>query len=181
MTSSLTDEARIRIFRPQCLSPTDDVYPGFARPRHAAARMNDPIPPKPFRMAVKAVILDEQQRCLLIRRSAHNHNFVGCWEWPGGKVDAGEDFATAVLRETREETGLTVEITGLAGTMTFEMPAAHVVLLCMEASRIAGEPRLSEEHDDLAWVPLGKLADYPATPGIAEFMLDYAQKKGKQS
>ena len=51
---------------------------------------------KPFRLAVKAIILDGQQRCLMVRRSAFNHNFVGCWEWPGGKVDDGEDFAAAV-------------------------------------------------------------------------------------
>jgi len=54
--------------------------------------MNTEATVKPFRLAVKAVIFDDQQRCLLLRRSAINHHFVGCWEWPGGKVDEGEDF-----------------------------------------------------------------------------------------
>ena len=115
---------------------------------------------KPFRLAVKAVILDGQHRCLLVRRSAFNHNFVGCWEWPGGKVDDGEDFAAAVLRETREETSLEIEITGLAGATQFEMPKVNVVLLCMEARVTGGEVKLSEEHDDFAWVPLAELPQW---------------------
>ena len=91
---------------------------------------------------------------------------------------SGEDFATALLREAREETGLVVQITGLAGAMTYEMAAAHIVLLCMETSRVSGELRLSEEHDELAWVPLGELARYQFTPGVGDFMLDYAKRKG---
>jgi len=140
--------------------------------------MNATTSAETFRLVVKAVILDDQRRCLLLRRSAFNRNFVGCWEWPGGKVDDGEDFATALLREAREETGLAVQITGLAGATAYQMAAAHIVLLCMEACRVSGELRLSEEHDDLAWAPLGELARYQFTPGVGDFMLDYAKRKG---
>src|ERR1035441_1886322 len=140
--------------------------------------MNAATPVKPFRLTVKAIIFDDQQRCLLVHRSAFNRNFVGCWEWPGGKVDDGEDFAAALLREAREEIGLTVQITGLAGATAYEMAAAHIVLLCMEASRVSGKLRLSEEHDDLAWVPLDQLAGCKFTPGVGDFMLDYAKRKG---
>jgi 8-oxo-dGTP diphosphatase len=132
---------------------------------------------KPFRLAVKAVIFDDQQRCLLVRRSAFNHAFVGCWEWPGGKVDEGEDFATAVLRETREETGLEAQIIGLAGATQFEMPAASVIMLCLEARMTGGTLRLSEEHDDLAWAPLAEFQKYTFSPGVDAFMLDYAKRK----
>jgi len=109
---------------------------------------------KPFALAVKAVILDTAGRCLLLRRSAANKNFVGKWEWPGGKVDPGEDFATAVLRETQEEAGLVIEITGLAGATTFDMPHVHVVVLCMEAHLTGGTLTLSHEHDAAEWVTL---------------------------
>ena len=133
---------------------------------------------KPFGLAVKAVIVDQQDRCLLLRRSKINKSFVGCWEWPGGKVDPGEDFATAILREVREETGLEIEITALAGTTWFEMEHLRLVLLCMEARANGGEIRLSDEHDDFAWVPWGNLSHYPMPASTTEFVLDYAKTKG---
>lgn len=135
------------------------------------------MPAKPFVLAVKAVIFDEQQRCLLIRRSSHNRNFIGCWEWPGGKVDPGEDFAAAVLREAREEIALNIEITGLAGATQFEMPKVNVVLLCLEARVTGGALKLSDEHDDSAWVPLNELAQWKLADQIRDFMLDYAKRK----
>lgn len=113
---------------------------------------------KPFKLAVKAVILDQEKRCLLIRRSPANRNFVGFWEWPGGKADPGEDFATALHREVREECGLELEFTGLAGASEFEMPAARIVLICLTARLTGGELRLSHEHDASDWVRLEELA-----------------------
>jgi 8-oxo-dGTP diphosphatase len=129
-------------------------------------------------MAVKAVILDDSWRCLLVRRSAANASSVGCWEWPGGKVDPGEDFATAVLRETREETGLAVEITGLAGATTFETPKFNIVLLCMEARITGGEAVLSHEHDAWEWASLTEFGSRRLFEGVREFMLAYASRQG---
>ncbi|MCL5282847.1 MAG: NUDIX domain-containing protein [Planctomycetes bacterium] len=136
---------------------------------------------KPFRLAVKAVIADGKGCCLLIRRSHKCRNLVGKWEWPGGKVNPGEDFATAVVRETKEETSLEVGITGVAGATHFEMAAANIVLLCLETRLIAGEVRLSDEHDDFAWVPFGESARYQLVSGVGDFMLDYAKRKGTTS
>lgn len=133
--------------------------------------------PKPFRLAVKAVILDDARRCLLIRRSAANRNFVGCWEWPGGKLDPGEDFTAGLAREVSEECGLEVELTGLAGATQFAMPTVNVVLLCMEARVTGGEPSLSEEHDQSAWVPLAELERWTLTEHVRSFILDYARRK----
>ncbi len=83
---------------------------------------------KPFSLTMKAVIVDGEGRTLLIRRSKANKNFTGKWEWPGGKVDPGEDFAVAAVREAKEETGLDVELTAVAGVAQFEMPKAFVAI-----------------------------------------------------
>ncbi|MFA7173697.1 MAG: NUDIX domain-containing protein [Kiritimatiellia bacterium] len=131
---------------------------------------------KPYVLAVKAVIVNEQGKTLLLRRSSANTSFVGCWEWPGGKVDPGEDFATALVREMKEEAGLDVEITGLAGAMEFEMPKVHVVLLCMNARITAGQIVLSDEHDAWAWAPLAELKDWQLAPRVDEFMYAYATR-----
>jgi 8-oxo-dGTP diphosphatase len=133
-----------------------------------------------FSLAVKAVLVDGQGRTLLIHRSSHNRSFVGCWEWPGGKVDPGEDFAVAVVREAQEEVGLDIEITGLAGATQFAMPMLTVVLLCMEARITGGEIHLSEEHDAYDWVPLGELGARKLAGVMGDFMIAYAARRAGQ-
>jgi len=134
---------------------------------------------KPFSLTMKAVIVDEEGRTLLIRRSKANKNFTGKWEWPGGKVDPGEDFAVATIREAKEETGLDVELTGVAGVAQFEMPKAFVAMLCMEARIIGGTLTLSEEHDAFQWVPLAKLHEIDLIDGsVRDCMLEYAKRAG---
>jgi len=132
---------------------------------------------KPFSLSVVAVVFDPQNRCLLLRRSAHDRYFAGKWEWPGGKVEPGEDFATAVLRETREETSLDVEITSLAGATQFEMADVQVIILYLEARITGGNLRLSVEHDDFTWAPLPELERFDLAPIVSDFMLNYARRK----
>ena len=123
-----------------------------------AARAAKTARAKPWSLAVRALVRDAAGRLLLLRRSAQCRHFVGQWEFPGGKADPGEAFDAALRREVREETGLEIEITGLAGATAFETPEVNVVLLCLEARATGGKVKLSEEHDDFAWVPLNDLS-----------------------
>ncbi|HPA17492.1 MAG TPA: NUDIX domain-containing protein [Verrucomicrobiae bacterium] len=116
--------------------------------------------PKHWALSVKAVIRDEAGRCLLVRRSDNCKNFVGVWEWPGGKLDPGEDFAEGLVREVFEETGLQVALGDFVGASSFEMQKVRVVLLCMEARVVGGTLRVSEEHDESAWVPMEELPNW---------------------
>ena len=111
-------------------------------------------------MSVKAVIVDDSDRHLLVRRSSRCRHYVGVWEWPGGKLDPGEDFAEGLAREVREECGLEVELTALAGASEFEMPRARVVQVCLFARITGGEMRLSDEHDAFEWVPQADLTKW---------------------
>ena len=131
---------------------------------------------KRFGLAVKAIIRDEQGRCLLVRRSAANRGFVGAWEWPGGKVDPGEDFAAALVRELREEAGLEVELTGFAGATSVETAGGTLVLLFLEARKTGGAVRLSEEHDAYEWTPMKELGTRPLPPRVGDFMIEYGAR-----
>ena len=131
---------------------------------------------KPFRLAVRAVIRDEQGRCLLLRRSNVCKAFVGTWEWPGGKADPGETFDAAVQREVGEETGLEIELVGVAGAFHIEMAQQHLAVLCLEAKPTGGAFALSEEHDQSVWAPLPDLLQWNLTDGFREFAQAYLNR-----
>jgi 8-oxo-dGTP diphosphatase len=116
----------------------------------------------------------------LVRRSAHNRSFVGTWEWPGGKADPGETFDVAVRREVAEEAGLQIKLTGVAGAFLIEMAQMHLAVLCMEAKACGGELRLSDEHDQSAWVPLAELSKWNLTAGFRDFAEGYVKRFEKE-
>ena len=73
---------------------------------------NDPAAPAPnsIVVAVTAFVLDDSNRVLLIRRTDNS-----LWAIPGGAQDFGEYIAQTAVRETKEETGVDIEVTGLVG------------------------------------------------------------------
>lgn len=99
------------------MTPTD-VAAGSARPGPWAVRrvyVRNPDAPVPgvVTPSVFVAIREEQGRLLLVRRCDS-----GAWELPGGRVDVGESAVEAAVRESIEETGLRVRITGLVGLFT---------------------------------------------------------------
>ena len=118
---------------------------------------------KPFALSVSAMILDEHQQCLMLRRSSSSKHYAGTWEPPGGKCDSGEAMEAALLREVEEETGLQVRLTRLLGSSQWEMSERQIAYLYFEAEVTSGELNLSDEHDAYEWVPYAKLA------GLARF------------
>jgi len=78
--------------------------------------------------------------------------------FPGGHVEPGESFVASVIREVREETGLTVENPILCGTKQFQTEGGErYVVLLYRASRYSGELRSSEEGE-VFWIPRDSLS-----------------------
>ena len=75
----------------------------------------DPEAPKPnsIRPAAAVALFDSGGNILLLRRKDNDK-----WTMPGGTLDFGESLTSCAIREVREETGLQIRITGLAGTHT---------------------------------------------------------------
>jgi 8-oxo-dGTP diphosphatase len=130
---------------------------------------------KPFALAVKALVANEQGCILAIRRSAASKFFGGTWDLPGGKVDPGESFDVALAREIREETGLTFALTGVAGAAEYDCPTVRLAVLFMEAAVQSGQVCLSSEHDDYAWVERSKLPEMGFAGQLREFILSYCR------
>ncbi|MEU6347295.1 NUDIX domain-containing protein [Streptomyces sp. NPDC046977] len=118
---------------------------------------NDPNAPEANSIvpSVTAVALNGAGEILLIRRTDNN-----LWALPGGGIDIGESAAAAAVRETREETGFDVEVTGLVGIYT---DPAHVMAyddgevrqqfsICFHARITGGGLRTSSESKEVAFV-----------------------------
>ncbi len=129
---------------------------------------------KPFAMSVKALIRDARGCYLLIRRSAASQNNAGKWDFPGGKLDPGEPFDRALIREIAEETGLTVLLETVLGAGESELPDRKVAYLFLQARVLAGELRLSAEHDAFCWLSPTELAHAELCPQFRSFAQQFA-------
>jgi len=130
--------------------------------------LTSPVPPARPQLAVSGAIFRDG-RVLLVRRARSPGK--GFYSVPGGRVEFGESLHTALHREVDEETGLRIEILGLAGWREV-LPAngggGHYVIVSFAARWAAGEPVLNDEHDDFKWIDPDRLGDLSVTGGLSE-------------
>ncbi len=127
-------------------------------------------------LSVKAIVHDQHDNVLLLQRSQASTNNVGKWEFPGGKVDPGECFEKALVREVQEETGLTIDLKGSFGVCESKQARPPVVYLVMEAEAKETLVRLSEEHADFVWIAPAKLEEIQLCPQFRRIARRYAQE-----
>lgn len=115
---------------------------------------------------VGAVILRDGQ--VLCAQRGQASALGGMWEFPGGKIEAGETPREALEREIVEELHCQVEVGTEVTTTTHEYDFGIVILTTFYCELVAGEPRLTE-HADVLWLEPEKLgsliwapADVPA-------------------
>ena len=116
---------------------------------------------------VAALIYDEQRRFLICQRPAHKARGL-LWEFVGGKVEPGETKAQALIRECREELGVTLRVGGVFMDVTHVYPDLTVHLTLFEAAISEGTPQLLE-HNDLRWITPDEIGQFdfcPADEGI---------------
>lgn len=111
-----------------------------------------------------ALVVDDVGRILLQRRADS-----GNWSLPGGTMDIGETLGAAVVRETREETGLDVELTGILGVYT---DPGHVIayqdgevrqefVVVFTARAVGGELAVSDESTEVRYISPAEMDALP--------------------
>ncbi|MCM3031497.1 NUDIX domain-containing protein [Niallia sp. MER 6] len=102
-------------------------------------------------VAVKGVIVNEG-RVLIVQRAKEDKIGGGTWECVGGKIEFGEDLESALLREIKEEVGLSVTVEKLLYATTFKTdPTRQVVILTYLCRSNSSNAILSKEHSSFKW------------------------------
>ncbi|MCC6524094.1 MAG: (deoxy)nucleoside triphosphate pyrophosphohydrolase [Polyangiaceae bacterium] len=127
--------------------------------------MSSPSPsPSARSVVVAAAVICERGRVLVTQRKPGTH-LAGAWEFPGGKVEDGEDPRDALGRELREELGIEARVGAVVDVTFHRYPGKSVLLLFFAAERAPGSPE--PQALDVAarrWAAADELveADFPA-------------------
>ena len=111
---------------------------------------------------VVAALIFDGDRFLICQRPAHKTRGL-LWEGGGGKVEAGETKAGALIRECREELDVTIRVGDLFLRVDHEYPDITVRLFLYYASIVEGEPKLLE-HNDIRWITPEEISQYDFCP-----------------
>ena len=145
---------------------------------------DDPAAPQPNSIvpAAVALVAREDGAVLLIRRTDN-----GNWALPGGAIEMNESVAGAAIRETLEETGIQVEVTGLLGVYSDPRHVIHFTSndevrrefsVVLTARPVAGEPTRSAESSEVRWVAPKDLDGYTMGRAMRKRIDDYLHGTG---
>lgn len=120
--------------------------------------------PRKLLIVVACALVDADSRVLIAQRP-QGKSLAGLWEFPGGKLEAGETLEEAIVRELREELKIETKVACLA-PLTFASHSYedfHLLMPLFVCRRFWGTP-VAVEHQALKWVRPQKLRDYPMPP-----------------
>ena len=110
---------------------------------------------------VVAAVICDGERVFATQRGYGDYKDF--WEFPGGKLEAGESPAQALVREIREELDTLIEVGELLTTVEYDYPGFHLSMDCFLARVLEGELIL-REHEAARWLGPDELDSVPWLP-----------------
>lgn len=111
---------------------------------------------------VAAALILKENRFMICQRPAHKSCGL-LWEFVGGKAEPGETLPETLIRECREELGVTVQVGEPFMEVTHQYPDITVHLTLFHASIAQGEPQ-KLEHNDIRWITPAEIPAYSFCP-----------------
>jgi 8-oxo-dGTP diphosphatase len=125
-----------------------------------------------FGLSVRVLLIDEDDKILILKRSTDSKTNPGKWELPGGKVDQKESFDQALIREVYEETQLKIALDHVLGVSEQNLHLIRAVHIIMSGKILEGKLTLSNEHEGYAWVFFENLSEYELADWLQEFVMN---------
>lgn len=109
-------------------------------------------------IAVKAFIINNKNKLLTIKRSSKDNFQPNTWEFPGGKLEDGEDPHKGLIREIKEEIGLKIEIIQPLNIQHFTIKQEKriITMIIFYCKTKSNKLKLSDEHSDYQWINLNE-------------------------
>jgi mutator protein MutT len=126
-----------------------------------------------FMTTVVAAVIERDGLVLIAQRKQGGQHALK-WEFPGGKVEVGEAPEAAVVRELKEELGVTAHVDGEIARYEYQYSGRMPILLIFyRVTQFEGEAR-NLDFEQIAWVAGARLREYDFLEGDAEFIEKYA-------
>ncbi len=126
---------------------------------------------------VVAALIWQGERFMICQRPAHKARGL-LWEFVGGKVEPKETKEQALVRECREELGVTLSVGEVFLDVTHEYPDLTVHLTLFHATIAEGEPQ-KLEHNDIQWITPAEIGQYDFCPADVEILKEITKRYGK--
>ena len=111
--------------------------------------------------------LDKKERVLATARGYGD--FKGMWEFPGGKIEAGETPQQALVREIQEELDVDIAVGELLHTIEYDYPNFHLSMDCFWCEITSGD-LVAKEAQEMRWLSANELNDVPWLPADLELI-----------
>ena len=123
---------------------------------------------------VVAALIWDNDRFLACQRPANKARGL-LWEFVGGKVDSGETWEEALIRECREELGITVAVGDIFMDVVHEYPDITVHLILFNAQIAEGTIQLLE-HNDARWILPSEIPNYQFCPADKDILAEIVRR-----
>lgn len=125
---------------------------------------------------VVAAIITHDKKFFVTQRGYGE--FKEYWEFPGGKVEAGESREEALIREIKEELDVEIKVDSFLTTVEYDYPSFHLRMHCFICSVCSGFIVL-KEHENALWLDRSRLHEVswlPADAEVVEILLNAIQR-----